>query len=96
MRTLLIVALLLSGCAGTPVPYGQVFIGQRLSNAGFESCTDENSGFRLGVELPLAKRWSLAPEYEHVSHLGCGKPFNNKPEDGTEHIGLTLTYKYIR
>jgi hypothetical protein len=93
---LISIAILAGGCAGTPVPYGQVFIGHRLGNSGgFESCSSENGGWRVGVEVPVTERLSWAPEYEHVSHALCGRPFNDKPEDYLDHIGLTITYRLI-
>lgn len=89
---LISVAILASGCAGTPTPYVQAFIGQRLGNDSFASCSEENAGWRVGLEIPLTKRLSVAPEYEHISHLLCGAPFNDKPEDDADHIGITVTY----
>lgn len=94
--SLLFIALIVSGCSGTPVPYGQVFIGKRLGNDSFYSCSEENSGFRVGIEVPVTKRLSWAPEYEHISHLLCGNPFNDKPEDNADHIGITVTYRLVR
>lgn len=96
LLSLIAIALLTSGCSGTPVPYGQAFIGQRLGNDSFYSCSDENAGIRIGVEVPVTKRLSWAPEYEHISHLLCGSPFNDKPEADTDHIGITLTYRMHR
>lgn len=93
---LISIAILATGCAGTPVPYGQAFIGNRMGDNGLKSCSNENAGWRVGVEIPLTKRLSVAPEYEHISHLLCGSPFNDKPEEYTDHIGVTLTYRLVR
>ena len=92
---LISIAILAGGCASTPVPYGQVFIGQRIGDSGFESCSNENAGYRVGVELFVTERLSVAPEFEHISHLLCGNPFNDKPEEDTDHLGFTFTYRLI-
>ena len=94
--SLVVIAMIASGCVSTPTPYVQGFIGQRLGNDSFASCSDENAGVRIGVDIQLSKRWHVAPEYEHISHLLCGKPFNDKAEDDTDHIGVTLTYRMRR
>lgn len=88
MRALLLLAgLVLAGCGSTP--YAEAFIGYRLSDGGFESCSNENAGVRLGTEWALSNGYSVSAEYEHVSHLLCGKPFGiSKPEDFTDHAGV--------
>ena len=87
---LLLVALVAAGCGSTP--YAEVFIGYRLSDGGFASCSDENAGVRLGTEWALSNGYSVSAEYEHVSHLLCGKPFHGKggthKEDFTDHAGI--------
>ena len=93
---LISIAILATGCVNTPTPYVQGFIGQRLGNGSFASCSEENAGVRIGVDIQLSKRWHVAPEYEHISHLLCGKPFNDKAEDDADHIGITLTYRMRR
>lgn len=84
----------LSGCANTSERafYSQGFIGYRLADKGFESCSDENSGIRLGHEWRVKNNWKMAAEYEHISHTFCGRPFNDKPEASADHVGITITY----
>jgi hypothetical protein len=91
LAVLIVVALVsVAGCSTTK-PYAEAFIGYRLGpDSGFESCSNENSGVRLGVERRLVKHVTVALEYEHVSHLTCGRPFNNKPESATNHVGVTF------
>lgn len=97
MRAALIVLtlLVLSGCANTPdgAWYSQAFVGYRLTEGGFESCSNENAGIRLGYERRLSENFKIAGEYEHVSHLLCGRPFNIEGhEDFTDHVGVVITY----
>ncbi len=83
---LLLAALVAAGCGSTP--YAEAFIGYRLTEGGFESCSKENAGIRLGTEWAYANGYSVSAEYEHVSHLLCGRPFNKGVDDFTDHVGL--------
>lgn len=95
--SLIVIALVAtSGCVSTPTPYVQAFIGKRLGTDDLVSCSEENAGVRVGVDIQLSKRWHVAPEYEHISHLFCGKPFNDEPEGSADHIGVVLTYRMRR
>lgn len=87
--------LVLTGCANTQdrAWYGQSFVGYRLTeDGGFESCSKENSGIRLGHVWRTSRNFTVAAEYEHVSHLLCGKPFNERVDNYTDHVGIVLTY----
>jgi len=79
-----------SGCTTTR-PYVQVFVGYRVGNDSFASCSKEDSGFRVGVEHRFNKWVKGAVEYQHLSHMLCGAPFNTLPEDDADHVGLTVT-----
>jgi len=99
-RVFLIVCLMVvaftcvQGCANTHV-YAQGFIGLRTSeHHGFESCSKENAGVRVGIERKVSKHVSVAGEYEHVSHLLCGNPFNDKPEAAADHVGVVVTGRW--
>lgn len=87
--------LALTGCANTQdrAWYGQSFVGYRLTEGGFESCSKENAGIRLGHVWRVSRNFTVAAEYEHVSHLLCGRPFNIEGhEDFTDHVGVVVTY----
>lgn len=96
----LLVIIALNGCAAPQAPYAQAFVGYRLSDGGFQSCSDENSGIRVGYEWSVSESWNIAAEYEHVSHLLCGKPFHGRggthKEDFTDHVGVVFTYGGIK
>ena len=95
--SLIVIALVaVSGCVSTPTPYVQAFIGHRMGDGSFTSCSNENAGVRVGVDIQLSKRWHVAPEFEHMSHLLCGAPFNDKAEAAADHVGVTLTYRMRR
>lgn len=80
-----------SGCAHNthPMPYLETFVAYRYGEQDFfTSCSDENSGWRVGVEGKVAKYMTVAAEWEHISHLTCGSPFNDKPEQDIDHVGI--------
>lgn len=91
--TLILVAAV-AGCANTPDAawYAQGFVAARTGPQALEACSDENAGIRIGREYRVKKNWRVAGEYEHVSHLACGKPFNNAADESTSHVGVTVTY----
>lgn len=91
MSKWLLLLLLLSGCSTTP--YAEAFIGYRVGNQSFESCSNENAGIRLGVEKQFTKHIIGKLEYEHISHLLCGRPFNNQPEAYADHVGVVIRYE---
>lgn len=89
---LLLAALVAAGCGSTP--YAEAFVGYRLSEGGgFESCSKENAGIRLGAEWEFQDGYSLSAEYEHISHLLCGRPWTgagNEADEYADHAGLKL------
>ncbi len=98
LQCVLLSLILLSGCAtgDTSAFYGQAFIGYRTSDGGFKSCSNENSGVRVGHVWRVSESWKIAAEYEHISHLLCGRPLHgtkgNHKEDFTDHVGVVFTY----
>jgi hypothetical protein len=93
MLSLIFIALIASGCGTTP--YAEAFIGYRVGgDESFHSCSNENAGIRLGIERELTSHVVGKLEYEHISHLLCGSPFNDKREDGADHVGIVLRYEW--
>lgn len=88
--------LMLAGCASNARPYGEVFIAKDLGG-DLPSCNGENAGVRVGVEsrTPI-DRLTWAVEWEHISHLTCGRPFNDKLDTYADHVGITLKYGGIQ
>ena len=80
-----------SGCAHNthPMPYAEAFVASRMGKQDFfTSCSGENSGWRVGIEGKVAKYMTISAEWEHISHLMCGSPFNDDPEEDIDHVGI--------
>jgi len=95
MRTLWLVLamLLVSGCSSTP--YVEGFIGYKTREYdGLRSCNRENAGVRIGVERAVSDHIVLKAEYEHLSHLLCGRPFNEESDESTDWIGGVIRYEW--
>ena len=85
----IVIALNVSGCAGTQ-PYAKIGIYKDI-NSDWSACTSENSSFELGLEHRISDLIVLASHYEHLSHITCGFPFNNKTQDDSiNQYGVTM------
>ena len=85
----IIIAFTVSGCAGTQ-PYAKIGIYKDI-NSDWSACTSENSSFELGLEHRISEQIVLASHYEHLSHITCGFPFNNKQlDDSINQYGVTM------
>lgn len=85
----IVIAFNVSGCAGTQ-PYAKIGIYKDI-NSDWSACTSENSSFELGLEHRIAEQIVLASHYEHLSHITCGFPFNDKQlDDSINQYGITI------
>ena len=85
----IVIAFNVSGCAGTQ-PYAKIGIYKDI-NSDWSACTSENSSFELGLEHRVSEQIVLASHYEHLSHITCGFPFNDKQlDDSINQYGITI------
>lgn len=78
----LISIAVLAGCGTTSEntrPYITGFVHQENGDS-LAACSDENSGFRLGVERRVTEYFKTGLEYMHISHLLCGRPFGDSTD----------------
>ena len=85
----IVIAFNVSGCTGTRT-YAKIGIYKDI-NSDWSACTSENSSFELGLEHRIAEQIVLASHYEHLSHITCGFPFNDKQlDDSINQYGITI------
>ena len=76
------VIMLAGGCT----PYIEGGVGYALNGTG-----DPLTGiFRAGIEQDLQNGWIVKQEYEHISRLRSGEPFNNEPEDILDQVSIIV------
>lgn len=76
--------MLLAGCTSTQV---QVLLHGKLRDGGF---TGRGPTATLRVQHYVNDR--VVCEYEHISHIRDGEPFNNRDEDTLDHVGCGFEF----
>lgn len=76
--------ILLAGCTSTQV---QVLLHGKLRDGGF---TGRGPTATLRVQHYVNDR--VVCEYEHISHIRDGEPFNNRDEDTLDHVGCGFVF----
>ncbi len=93
---LILVALLLAACVGTPVPYAEVGVGVQLNSLtdywlqtdrSWQCDNNLSAHFAGGLEWDNKVKLGIY----HDSWWFCGGPFNDKPE--VWQAGVRLTKK---
>lgn len=92
MRAAIALAALLAGCAGTARVDVGLGYADTWDNKAYQ-WEGDNPAFLLRVSDRFGRDDRYGCEYQHVSGLTSGWPFNEEPESSLDFVGCTMAFK---
>jgi len=91
LNKLFISLTLLLVCATGCSPVVELAVGHKIGNGTFNSSEGgDNPTFTGRIRQDLSKH--LFVEYEHISHIKNGKPFNDEPELYVDQLNVGVRF----
>jgi len=84
-----LVFVVLTCCACSPVI--DLAVGHKVGSSTFADYGGDNPTLTLRVRQDM--KWNTFVEYEHISHLKNGEPFNDDPELYVDQVNFGIRFK---